>query len=88
MVHPKKIVELALKYLKTEERGNIHININIHNNQPNNININIHGKEEKGKQNKRKQFMEVFDKKIKSSSMVQKIKVLVVGHALIRKVSD
>ena len=43
----------------------------------------------KKEENKKKnQFIEYYHKRLNTSSTIQKIKALVVGHAVLRKVND
>lgn len=87
MPHTKAISDLAIRYfLIQEERQNIHININIQHTNSNNINININSPKTKVKCSKKEEFIGYFLKKLKSDNVVQRIKTLVVGHALIKKV--
>jgi len=91
MVHTKEIIELAQKYLNpTNQRQNIHINININHNIGNEINININNNHllTKQQKNKKNQFLESYVKKLRTSSHTQKIKALVVGHAIAKKIAD
>lgn len=86
MPHTKAIVDLAVRYLIVpEERQNIHININIQNTNSNNINININNPKTKAKLTKQQEFISHFLKKLNTENIILRIKTLVVGHALLKK---
>lgn len=95
IIHTKNIVDLAQRCLNpTDQRQNIHINININHNINNDINININNNQRpqpklsKEQKNKKNQFIELYTKKLRTSNHTQKIKALVVGHAIAKKISD
>jgi hypothetical protein len=89
MPHTKAIADLAARYfLASQERQNIHININIQNTNSNSINININNPKHKNKMTQKQEFISQYIKKLKHENIIQRIKTLVAGHAILKKTMD
>lgn len=92
----KRILEISSKILLPvphPQNNNVSININIHSSFNNQINISInnHPSATTRRQDlpiRRKEFITLILKKIRSSSDVQRIKGLALAHAIIKKTYD
>lgn len=88
MCHPQLLVDLAERYLATENRQNNHLNINISlaNVASKEINININNNTKKT--SKREELIRLLIKKIRNENEVVRIKALIVAHSIIKKTHD